>query len=116
MQTLLTLSEGENRTGVTVTVARPAGPVQGLVTDGEGHAIAGATVDVYLEHAGWRGSGFQGRAFTDDAGHFEIGDLPAGTHTLGIEHPVYGRVWQRGVAPGGAPLTVRLKQRDATPR
>jgi RNA polymerase sigma factor (sigma-70 family) len=111
----LTLAQGEARGGVQLTVVRPEGRLQGMVTDQRGLAVAGATVDVFLENRSTRAD-FEVRAFTDDAGRFELGDLPAGTRHLSVQHPVSGQGSQRGVPAGSGPLTIRLQPASASAR
>jgi hypothetical protein len=106
---LLTLAEGEQRTGVDLTVVRPEGAVQGTITDSGGQAVEGATVDVFLRNAETGAHDFEVRVFSDAAGRFELGDLPPGRRVLAVDHPLHGRVWRRGVRPGIPPISIRLK-------
>ncbi len=113
---MLTLAEGELRTGVQLTVVRPEGGVEGTVTDGAGRAVEGATVDLFLRNAETGAHDFEVRVFSDAAGRFEVSDLPAGTRALAVDHPLHGRVWRRGVRPGAPPLGIRLKPARASLR
>jgi hypothetical protein len=113
---LVTVAEGEQRTGVHLTVVRPQGTIQGAVTDGGGQAVEGATIDVFLRNVESRAHDFEVRVFSDTAGRFELRDLPAGPRVLAVDHPLHGRVWRRGVRPGDTPLSIRMRPARGTVR
>jgi RNA polymerase sigma factor (sigma-70 family) len=105
----LTLGEGERRSGVQLTVPRPEARLQGTVIDARGQSVAGATVDVFVKNGDSRGQDFELRAFTDEAGRFQVDGLPAGTRSLVVDHPVHGRARRSGLGPASDPLTLRLR-------
>ena len=105
---LFTVASGEQRSGVLLTAGAPAGAVHGTVSDSAGRPVAGAIIDVYLESADGRRSEFETRAFSDEAGRFELNDLPDGIRRLVVEHPSHGGAARSSVRPGNRAVTLRL--------
>ncbi len=77
--------------------------VRGQVQDEQRAAIPG--VSVALRHAS---SGLERLATTDEAGRFELANLPAGTHDLTFTLPGFAPVQRRIDAPTAVPVTLEV--------
>jgi RNA polymerase sigma factor (sigma-70 family) len=104
------VSEGEQKTGIRLVVSRRARSIGGLVLDGRGRPLAGASVSAALEVAGrsFKRSAQSHRTLTANDGSFTIDDLPAGVYTLFAGHPEHAEAARTGVAAGAADVRLTL--------
>lgn len=74
----------------------------GTVTDGQGNALAGASVSIEHAYIG---------AFTDASGVFVIEKLHAGTYTIACSYMGFTTIYQSVTVPIAQPITVQLREK-----
>lgn len=83
--------------------------IRGVVVDAQDAAIPGATVALRQPS-----SGLERVAVTDATGHFDLPNLPVGTHDLTVTLDGFTPAAQRVVAATGAPVELTLRLAVAT--
>jgi hypothetical protein len=104
------LAEGEQKTGVDLTVG-PAGlAVKGTAVDPQGKPVVGALVQAAPEQNGraFRGNARDLKTYTDMDGNFALNDLSRGTYAVWGVHPDYPEAEYTKVTPGKGPLTLKF--------
>jgi hypothetical protein len=104
----VTLAAGEHRTDAAFVVPRRSAQILGTVTDAQGGAVTGASVDLYLEDGHGRAIDFVQRAFTDESGAYAFSHLSPATHRIFAHHPEFGQSHSRRVSPDSRRVTLLL--------
>jgi large repetitive protein len=108
-RTKVVLSEGEQKAGVELKIARSDKVIRGQVLAADGRPVSGASVSAGLERGGraFRGDSRSSRQFlSGDDGTFVIDELSAGTYTVWAFHSGYPDAEAKGVTAGS---TVKLQ-------
>ena len=94
---------------VTGVDAQVTTVIRGVVVDAQDAAVPGATVALRQPS-----SGLERVAVTDATGHFDLPNLPVGTHDVSVTLDGFTPAAQRVVAPTGAPVELTLRLAVAT--
>jgi hypothetical protein len=108
-QRTVTLADGEDRTGVDLTVAGGGMTMSGTLVAADGKPVGLATVMAAPETGGPAvRSARAEKTFTDHDGRWTLDDLSSGPHTVWAVHPDHAEAEQTGVAGGSRNVRLQL--------
>jgi hypothetical protein len=116
-QAEVTLTPGEHRSGIELTLSRRTGSINGVLSGPDGQPLPGVVVIAAQERGGRPTPRFfigrsdiagGGRAITGGDGAFALEGLAPGTFTLWVTHPDYPELARPAISAGTRNLRLRL--------